>query len=331
MSAGKETGRNIMAGKRVDIGLQVSPRIRRGGTFDSRPYFELARRSEAIGLHSVWSSDILSRPIPRFDSLTFLAALAAMTQKVRIGTQVLATPFRHPILLARIIATIDIISDGRFILGAGIASRCGGVECKAFGIKTSDRSGRTVEILEVIKRLWTMGSVTHSGKYFQFEDVVLEPKPVQKPHPPIWIGGDSEPAFRRVISIGNGWLAGSHIDPDGFRVIRHQIISLARETGRDPDSLHWACEINVNVNPDARRSAEESRSWYESHQGFITGGRSFDEVFLPAGAYGPPEICIEKMSRFIEYGAETIIIKLRTENVITQMDRLEKSVLPHFL
>jgi probable F420-dependent oxidoreductase len=172
---------------------------------------ELAQYAEACGIASVWVSEHLfhasyvadrlgSRPY--HEPLTILGAVAASTKRVRLGTSVLVLPFHHPVRLAKTLASLDDLSQGRVTLGVGVAVTED--EFRNLGVPFHKRGAIADEMLAAMRSLWTEDVPTHDGKHFAFSGLRFEPKPIQKPMP-IWIGGASERAFRRLAAWGNGW------------------------------------------------------------------------------------------------------------------------------
>lgn len=163
-----------------------------------------------MGYDSIWITDHLISPKGRSHGLeawTILSALASATKKIRLGTYVLCNQFRHPSLLAKMVSTIDHVSKGRIILGIGAGWYK--TEHIAFGFnwdKLSIRVNHLKESISLMKKLWTEDNVTFNGEYYKTINATLEPKPLQKPHPPIWIGGKS-PAIKQLLAEeGNGWI-----------------------------------------------------------------------------------------------------------------------------
>lgn len=169
---------------------------------------EQARLAENLGFDSVWAGD---SPVTRHraDPLMLLSAVAAMTERVTLGTAVLLPALRHPILLAHQLATLDRIADGRLIAGMGAGFPHPNTEAQfdALGIAFKRRVSRTEESIDVMRRLWAGGgAVSYQGAHFDFQDVVLEPKPAQVGGPPIWLAGSGASALRRVGRLADGWL-----------------------------------------------------------------------------------------------------------------------------
>ncbi len=231
----------------------------------------LAKRADALGYDSVWVTDRLVIPTagttaypysatggfpigpdePWLEALTAVTYLATVTERIRVGTSVLVIPYRNPIHTARALATADYLSGGRVILGAGIG--WWREEFAAVGASFEDRAARTVEALRLMKRIWTEPRVTVAGAG---EVGGLRPQPVQRPHLPIWIGGHSDAALRRVVAVADGW------HPLGLRppVALHppelaarvrRLGELAVAAGRDPASITVAFKAPVRFDDTA--------------------------------------------------------------------------------
>lgn len=181
----------------------------------------LAIEAESLGYHSVWVSEhlfhatyVASRlgDAPYHEALTILTAVAGATSKVRLGTSVLVLPWHHPVQLAKRIASLDDYSEGRVSLGVGVAQTED--EFENLGVPFSHRGRIADEMLTAMKILWTEKYPKFYGKYFNFNDLQFEPKPIQKPHPPLLIGGASRRAIERVVEHGDGWHALSQSPQD---------------------------------------------------------------------------------------------------------------------
>lgn len=142
---------------------------------------------------------------PRFpEAISAAALLAGATQRIKLLTYVLVLPYRHPVLLAKQLSTLDFLSSGRITLGTAVGHL--EREFETLDVPFAERGAMTDEYIEAIKELWTSANPSFHGRYVQFEDVVFEPKPVQKPHPPIFVGGNTRRAMRRAARLGDGWL-----------------------------------------------------------------------------------------------------------------------------
>lgn len=213
---------------------------------------ELAQAADELGYESIWIPEHLIFPAtidvgpdgsdghievdpktPTFDPFVMLASLAALTSRVRLGTHVYNVGLRHPIITARAVATLDVISAGRVLFGVGASWLKG--EWDAMQLDFAGRGSRVDECIEVCKRLWSEPVVTHVGDHFQFGPVVFEPKPVQQPVP-IHVGGESRRALARAARVGSGWISMLH-DLDGFRRASVELDDLAMADGKAPESI----------------------------------------------------------------------------------------------
>jgi probable F420-dependent oxidoreductase len=184
-----------------------------GKPIDIVKILDTARRAEELGFDSIWVTDHMLVPqtleiIYRdnmLDPLALLSHVAALTTRVRIGTSVMILPYRNPIVVAKMLATIDQLSAGRLIFGAAVGWM--EPEFAALGAPFRERGAFSDECLRLIKTLWTQDKVSFEGRYFNFTDMQASPRPVQQPHPPIWVGGNSGRARRRVAEYGDGWHA----------------------------------------------------------------------------------------------------------------------------
>ena len=188
--------------------------------------FDLVRRIEALGFDSVWTGDHVSFHNPMYESLTLLASYVPITTRVRLGTAVYLLALRPPAVAAKITSTLDVLSGGRLIFGVGV----GGENPKEFevcGVPHGERGARVSEAIEVVRTLWRDTPATFKGRFTQFSGVSLDPKPVQTPGPPIWIGGRSDAALARAGRQGDGWVS-YVVQPERYAESLDKIRSAAR-------------------------------------------------------------------------------------------------------
>ena len=186
----------------VEIGVLIPTReMVMSGRPETAPLLTMAEHAEAAGFDSVWIGDSITAR-PRHEPLTLMAAIAARTQHVKIGTGVLLPALRNPVVLAHAVATLDRVAEGRIILGTGIAADMPAIrrEFTAAGVPWDRRVGRFLETLDICRRLWTGDHVSFSGKHFTLDDVTVDPKPHRRGGPPIWIGGSGPTEIRQSPS-----------------------------------------------------------------------------------------------------------------------------------
>jgi probable F420-dependent oxidoreductase len=217
--------------------------------------------AEQLGFHSVWVSDHVITPshlLPRigptfYDAFVVLSYAAALTQRVKLGSSVVVVPYRNALVVAKMVATLDVLSQGRVIFGVG----AGGApdEFAALGVPSRQRGRRTDEYLRLMVALWTQDPTTFQGRYFSFSDVRFQPKPVQKPHPPIWVGGHSEAALRRAVALGAAWHPTALPLPALAEKVRHLRL-LAAEAGRAAGpavTVHQGIRLEIPPSPLSER------------------------------------------------------------------------------
>lgn len=227
-----------------------------------------AELAETLGFHSLWaadhvvvSDDIVGRMGSVFyESYTTLAFVAGRTRRVRLGTSIAPVPYRHPLLQASMLAALDQLSGGRAMFGGAAGYAAG--EFAALGLDFHQRGAQTDEYLQAIKLAWTEERPEFDGRFVRFSGIRLEPKPVQRPHPPIWIGGDSDAAFRRVARFGDGWhgqITGRVTTLEALAERIARLRQIASGLGRDPSTVRisvksgCAFDVDLDLNAGAAR------------------------------------------------------------------------------
>jgi len=177
---------------------------------DRESILEISLAAEELGFDSLWTSDHIVLPTNHkgfgnvfYEPIVTLSYIAQKTKEIKLGTSVIVLPYRNPIAFAKSVATLDVLSDGRVILGVG--SGWLKEEFKALCVKYEERGKITDEYIEILKELYTSESPSFAGNYHQFSDISFNPKPIQKPYPPIWVGGNSKNALKRAVKYGSGW------------------------------------------------------------------------------------------------------------------------------
>ena len=235
-----------------------------GPTARPEPLAEIARRGDRLGFHCMVAGDhilvakTIDSPYPYtvggefpgggsgeyLEQLTLLTFLAGITKNIRLVPSVMIVPYRNPLLAAKILATLDVLSNGRLTLGVGV----GWMEEEFLALDAppfAERGAVTNEYLMAFKELWTSDNPTFQGKYYQFSDINFLPRPVQKPHPPIWVGGQSRRAIRRAAELGNGWhpvgaIPAAPLEPEELAQGLVALNRYAERAGRDPAEIQVA-------------------------------------------------------------------------------------------
>jgi probable F420-dependent oxidoreductase len=264
-----------------------------------------ARRLEDLGFEYAATGEHFMRgnpPQPTGTALPVLGVAAGATTRIRLLSSILLAPLYHPVMLAKLAATLDVASGGRLTLGVGIGGEFP-VEFAALGVPVKERGPRTDESLPLLKRLWTEQRVNHAGRFFRLDDVTLSPPPVQRPHPPIWVSGRRDGAMRRAARFGDGWLPYFY-SPAQYRDSVARITAIAEEQGRDLARFAWAHFAFISIadtrEEAARIAAERLGARYSSRS----------EMLSLVGSYcilGPVHECVRQIEAYIEAGARHVI------------------------
>jgi alkanesulfonate monooxygenase SsuD/methylene tetrahydromethanopterin reductase-like flavin-dependent oxidoreductase (luciferase family) len=291
---------------------------------DVGPIIALAEQAEALGFGSIWVGDsLLARP--RLDALTTLAAVAMSTTGTLLGTAVYLPALRHPVVLANEAANVDLLSEGRLILGVGIAARMPAIEAEfeECGVPYRRRIGVFEECIEVVRQLWSEPAVTHEGRHFRLDGVRLGVRPRQEPSIPLWLTGPPGAGQSRVLRLGDGWVA----NPASTETYAEHAAALdqaAAEAGRPADSVHRCVYTTLRIDEDAVRAERDARAFIEGYY-----DAPFDSIVRHQGVcHGSPEICAAWLQGFVRSGARTIIIRLVGPGQEAQLERCANEVLP---
>lgn len=278
---------------------------------------KFAQQCEAMGCHSMWTIDRIA--YDNLEPLTLLAAAAGATQNIRLGTSVLLGNLRHPSHLAKIVATLDFISNGRITLGLGFGSRQN--DYTAVEVPFEHRGSRAVEQVELMKRLWTEDHVTHKGKFFNVQNLTIGPRPVQKPHPPLWTGGSAETALKRAGAWANGFICGSSAIPD-FPATWEKISGYAKAAGRDPNKITKAGLTFMAINDDQAKAVKTVEDYVMRYYGRLRADVANTSLV------GSPAAIAGRIGAFLSKGLDTLIIGLADPDP-RQLDLFGAKILPN--
>ena len=316
------------------------------GAVTARELLELAEEAEASGAFgAVWVGDSLLAK-PRLESVTLLSALAARTRRLRLGVGCLATfVHRHPVLFAHQWASLDVISEGRALLavcvgGPDAQGPAQALEHRVMGVLSRERPARLEEGMAILRALFGQREASFHGRFYQFEGVSLEPRPVQDPLP-IWIASNPtgvtyrggagvdertlERALDRVARLADGWMT-NKVSPQQFRELWGRIRELARGYGRDPDRLGNCLYYNVNLNDDREQAFEESKRFLDAYY-----GGDYSRAFVDSWtAYGPADEVSGRLKAYLEAGLQQITIRFTSWDQRGQLRRFVEEVAPAF-
>ena len=293
------------------------------GRPETAPLLTMAERAEAAGFDAVWIGDSVTAR-PRHEPLTLLAAVAARTRRVRVGTAVLLPALRNPVALAHIVGTLDRIAEGRVILGVGIAADTPAIrkEFEALGVPFARRVGRFLETLAICRALWRQDGVTFRGTHFSLDNVAVEPKPHRPGGPPIWIGGSGPTALREASRFDAWFPTGPNAD--FFAEQWPRIQAAARAAGRAPSDVAGAAYVTLAIDPSQAAAEQRLASFLETY--YAVPARAM--LARQACYAGPLEGCIAWLQRWIDAGARHLCLRFAGGDQLAQIDEAATKLLP---
>ena len=279
---------------------------------------DFVQKAETLGFDSLWVQESIIGDVPILEPLSLLNYVAALTSRLRLGTSVMLLVLRNPVQLAKSLASLDQMSQGRLTVGIGIG---GHVPEAIFGLPSARRIRRFVEALQVMKALWTESRATVSGTFWQFDKVPMQPKPMQQPHPPVWFGARQEPALRRAVQHGDGFMgAGSSSTADFIQ--QYDILQRCLDQAqRDPATFAISKRVYLAIDTDRERAERRLRQWF---------GVRYKNAEMAARVcvWGSHDECLDKLGALVQAGAQHLMLN----PVFDEMDHLERlaqEIVPH--
>jgi probable F420-dependent oxidoreductase len=277
------------------------------------------QRAEAAGVHSLWLPE---RPVfPSLEPLMVLGALAATTTRPLLGTCVLLGTLRPPVLLAKMAATIDVLAAGRLVLGLGVGSRAD--DFAAAEVPMAGRGPRAAELIEILRLAWSGAPLRYDGRYYHLDVGPVGPRPARAGGPPIWLGGNSEPALRRAGRMADGHIATSTSGPDGIRRTTRLVRESAEAAGRDPAAVTIAALVRASIDEDRDRAVERAIANAEYYRPGAPGNADMSSVLL-----GTPDACVRAAHAYFDAGVDLLIVAPVTAD-LAHLDRLLGEVFAH--
>jgi probable F420-dependent oxidoreductase len=295
------------------------PQFYSDGEFDPAAFLAYFARAEELGFDSAWTQEGTLNLSPQLGPIETMAYAAACTQRMRLGCVVFVSTLHSPVHLAKSISTLDQLSRGRIEVGVGTGGRSR--PFAAFGVDPARYVARFTEGIKLMKALWTEPRVTFHGEFWQLDHAPMEPKPFQKPYPPLWFGGASEPALRRAVRMGYGFFgAGSSPTPKFAEQVQIVRAALA-EAGRPAADFPIAKRVYVAIDEDADRARTRMNAALEG----IYGQRV--PAIEAAAITGTAADCVRDVNQVAEAGAELILFTALFDQR-EQMEQLAAAVLP---
>jgi probable F420-dependent oxidoreductase len=294
------------------------PQYAHDSRFDDDAFRAHLRRVEALGLfESAWVQEQVIGAADSLAPLQTLTYAAACTERVRLGCAVFVLPLHNPVHLAKAISSLDCLSHGRVEVGIATGGRARPFE--AFGVDPDKPVARFNEALALMKACWTDPEINFDGQLWKLQGATMEPKPVQKPYPPVWFGGSAPAGMRRAVRHGDGFMGAGSQTPAQFaeqvKVVKEELSA----QGREPDTFRIGKRVYIHVDDDAARGRRRLEDALTRHYG--RGGWS-EHIFA-----GPPETCTAAIGAVVDAGAELILLNPMIDDA-QQLERLAAEVIP---
>lgn len=292
------------------------PQLVPEGTFDPARLRDYLTRAESFGFHSAWTQEAVLGSAPTLAPLELMAYASACTEHLRLGCAVFVSPLHNPVHLAKSISTLDQLSGGR--IEVGLATGGGGRMFSAFEVDPASLVARFTEGLQVMKACWTEPRITFAGRFWQLDGAALEPKPFQKPYPPLWIGGSHPAAVRRALQYGDGFFGAGRSSTTQFAQQVQVLRAALAETQQDSSTFPIAKRVYIVIDDDATRAHDHVDAGLKRIYG-VSG-------LADIAVYGPPSACIKGLREVAEAGAELIQLHFLFDEA-EQMERLADEVI----
>jgi probable F420-dependent oxidoreductase len=295
---------------RLAVGI---PQAWTTGSIDRAGLRRFLERAEALGLESAWVVEQVLGSIPSLEPVECLTWAAALTERIRLGTAVLLTPLRSPVHLAKSLATLDQLSGGRLDVGIGLGGNT--KVYPAYGIAAARRVARFNEGLRLMQALWTEPRVTFAGEFWQLENAAMEPKPVQRPHPPLWLGGHHPDALRRAVGWAAGFMGAGSASTATFAREVELLRGFLAEARRDPATMDVGKRVYVAVDRDRERAGRRLAEYFGSFYGR-------PQLAAEVSVWGSVDQCVAGLREVVDAGARLLMLN----PVFDELEQLETLV-----
>ena len=295
------------------------PQFYADGEFDPAAFRAYLTRAEELGFDSAWTQDQLLGSWNQFAPIEAMTYAAACTQRLRLGCVVFVSTLYSPVHLAKSLSTLDQLSRGRIEIGVGTGGQ--GRPFAAFGVDPARYVARFSEGIALMKALWTQPRVTFDGEFWQLQDAAMEPKPFQKPYPPLWFGAASEPALRRAVRLGDGFFGAGSSPTARFAEQVAVVRAALAEAGRPAGSFPIAKRVYVAIDDNTGRARARMNTALTELYGHRV------EAIEAAAVAGTAADCVRELHQVAQAGAELILCTALFDQA-EQMEQLAAAVIP---
>lgn len=311
-----------MADGSIPCGIEI-PQVFIGGPVDPGHIKSFVARAEELAYDSLWTQERILSHFSMLEPVTLMTYVAAVTSRLKIGSSVLLTVLRNPLQLAKSLATLDQLSGGRIIAGVGLGGILGRQWPEpetVFGYPSEHRVTRFVEGIKVMRALWQEERISFEGRFWNFTDVAMEPKPLQRPFP-LWFGGHAEPALRRAVTFGDGWMGAGSSDTRRFVKEYGRITRLLDQAKRDPATFAVSKRVYLAVDDDRDRAERRLREF------FAVRYRNAD-LGTRVCLWGGRQEIIDGLNEVVRAGARHLLLNPAFDEM-KHLELLAQDIVPH--
>lgn len=302
----------------VPCGVAV-PQVFPDGRIDMGLVRSYVRRAEELGYHSLWVQEQIIGATACLEPISLLSYVSAVTERIRLGTSVLVTTTRNPVLLAKELSALDNLSQGRLIMGLALGGRPG--HYRLLGAPTDRRVRHFVEGLAVMEALWTQPEAEFDGEFWRLDGEGMEPKPVQRPRPPLWFGGRHPDALLRAVRYADGWMGAGSTTSVQFAGHVESIRRNLAAAGRDPSTFAISKRVYVAVDDDEARAERRLREWFGRYYGSA-------DLASQVAVWGSASRCVDGLMEIVRAGAGMVMLNPAFDH-LEHLEVLTGEVVPH--
>jgi len=282
------------------------------------PVRRFVQRAEDLNYDSLWVMEGIISLGPTLEPVSILSYVSALTTKIRLGVAVIVLTHRNPVQLAKSLVSLDRMSNGRLDVGIGIGRLA---PDEVFGYSSKGRVTRFEEALQVMKALWTEQPASHSGVNWNFDSVTMKPRPVQKPHPPIWFGARVPAALERAARLGDGFISAGSSSMEEFATQYGLLQQFLEEQGRDPESFGISKRVYVAIDDDRGRAEARLREWFGTYYGKA-------EMASRVAIWGSRAECLDRLGELVQMGAKHLLLNPVLDE-LEHLQQLSEEVVPY--
>jgi alkanesulfonate monooxygenase SsuD/methylene tetrahydromethanopterin reductase-like flavin-dependent oxidoreductase (luciferase family) len=309
----------------IEFGVAI-PQVFLDGKADMQLVRDSLKRAEELGFHSAWVQDQVAGEASLLESISLLCYASALTTKMKLGVSVIVFPIRNAVQLAKNVSSLDHMSNGRVILGIGLGPVFAGDNYfNIFGTRADQALRRFNEGLRIMKSMWTQPTTDLDGEFYTLKAAAMEPKPIQKPHPPVWFGGQVPKALERTVLKADGYMGAGPTTTAEFAKNVGILHKYMAEHKRDPATLPISKRVYLAVDDNAKRAKAGLDKFFEARYPWMI--KKNPNFVADICVWGSAEQVAEGLIDVVDAGAEMIVLNPLWD-FVEQMERLANEVIP---